>query len=115
MPMRLTVALGPEVDELAKPRRKIEGNLFLRFIEENPKLVQAIAFEAGFLAGRITKSRSMKKLQFSPAFLRKLPAFTEAALKYLPAATASLQPALNDFALGLISGPRRSKPHRKKQ
>jgi hypothetical protein len=90
--LRSLAAGKPRHLEIAvpKPRQKSQPGLFWAFVNENPKLASSIAFEIGFLAGKISRGASLDQLkQLSPSMANALPQIAQAALKYLPAMTSS--------------------------
>ena len=82
---------------MAKARQKSYGDQFWTFVTENPELAATIAFEIGAVAGRLTSSVSMKRISKLPPNLANItsavPQLAQAALKYLPGPSPSIQPA----------------------
>lgn len=82
---------------MAKGRQKSYGDQFWTFVTENPELAATIAFEIGAVAGRLTSGVSMKRISKLPPNLTNItnavPQLAQAALKYLPGPSPSIQPA----------------------
>ena len=82
---------------MAKARQKSYGDQFWTFVSENPELAATIAFEIGAVAGRLTGGVSMKRISKLPPDLSNItnavPQLAQAALKYLPGRSPSIQPA----------------------
>jgi hypothetical protein len=82
---------------VAKARQKSHGDQFWTFVTENPELAATIAFEIGAVAGRLTGGVSMKRISRLPSNVANItnavPQLAQAALKYLPGPSPSIQPA----------------------
>src|SRR5689334_9725842 len=82
---------------VAKARQKSYGDQFWTFVTENPELAATIAFEIGAVAGKLTSGVSMKRLSKLPPnfsnITNAVPQLAQAALKYLPGTSPSIQPA----------------------
>jgi len=82
---------------VAKARHKSYGDQFWTFVTENPELAATIAFEIGAVAGRLTGDVSVKRISKLPSNLAHItnavPQLAQAALKYLPGPSPSIQPA----------------------
>lgn len=82
---------------MAKAQQKSYGDQFWTFVTENPELAATIAFEIGAVAGRLTSGVSMKRITRLPPKLTNIsnavPQLAQAALKYLPGPSPSIQPA----------------------
>jgi len=79
---------------VANHRQKSQPGLFWTFVNENPKLASSIAFEIGFLAGKISRGASLDQLKkLSPSMANALPQIAQAALRYLPAMASGSAPA----------------------
>ena len=82
---------------MAKARQKSYGDHFWTFVSENPELAATIAFEIGAVAGRLTGGVSMKRISKLPSNVANItnavPQLAQAALKYLPGPSPSIQPA----------------------
>ena len=107
MPHHLGIAVS-------KPRPKSEPGLFWAFVNENPKLASSIAFEIGFLAGKISRGASFDQLKkLSPNMANVLPQIAQAALKYLPAMSSSADPISRPEPGSRANGARRLPRKRK--
>lgn len=74
---------------MAKSRAKTRPDPFWAFVEENPELAQEIAFQIGFLAGKVTHGASAKALKRLPPQIGNiLPELAQAALRFLPMTSA---------------------------
>jgi len=82
---------------VAKTRQKSYGDQFWTFVTENPELAATIAFEIGAVAGRFTGGVSMKRISKLPPNIANIthavPQLAQAALRYLPGPSPSIQPA----------------------
>ena len=82
---------------MAKAQQKSYGDQFWAFVTENPELAATIAFEIGAVAGRLTNGVSMKRITKLPPNIANItsavPQLAQAALKYLPGPSPSIQPA----------------------
>ncbi|MEP7029426.1 MAG: hypothetical protein ABI830_00670 [Pseudolabrys sp.] len=79
------------------PKTESIAGMFLAFVEENPKLATAIAFELGALVGKTVRDSGETKRYLKrhaknmpQAIADAVPAGISSALKFLPAPT--LQP-----------------------
>jgi hypothetical protein len=78
---------------VAKVRQKSYGDHFWAFIHEKPEWVAATAFGIGMVAGKLTNGASLKHIKaLSPKFANPVSQLAQAALKYLPGQSPSLQP-----------------------
>lgn len=82
---------------MAKAQQKSYGDQFWTFVTENPELAATIAFEIGAVAGRLTSGVSMKRITKLPPNIANIttavPQLAQAALRYLPGPSPSIQPA----------------------
>jgi hypothetical protein len=78
---------------VAKAHDKSFPGVLWTLVTDNPKLASAVAFEVGYIAGKLTGGTAMKNIKFSPEFASVMPQLAQAALALLPAAAASLQPS----------------------
>lgn len=81
---------------MAKSRQKSYGDQFWTFVTENPELAATIAFEIGAVAGRLTSGVSVRRISKLPPNMENItnavPQLAQAALKYLPGQSTSIQP-----------------------
>lgn len=78
---------------MAKVRQKSYGDHLRAFLHENPKWAAATAFGVGMVAGKLASGASLKRIKtLSPEFAN-VPQLAQAALKYLPGQSPSLQPS----------------------
>jgi hypothetical protein len=78
---------------VTKARRKSYSDHFWAFVQQNPELATAIAFEVGAVAGTFTAGTSLKRVSRLPTKVaHAVPKLAHAALKYLPEPSPSLQP-----------------------
>ena len=77
---------------VAKSRAQSRPDPFWAFVDENPELAQEIAFQIGFLAGKVAQGASAKAFKRLPPQLGNiLPDLAQAALRFLP----SFQPLVS--------------------
>ena len=88
---------------VASPTRKRKingsqphGSALWAFLADNPELAASLAFEVGYLAGKLTTVLIPRTKKRSTALginvMENIPHLSQLALKYLPAAVATLQP-----------------------
>jgi hypothetical protein len=79
---------------VAKARRKSYSDHFWAFVHQNPELAAAIAFEVGAVAGTFTAGTSFRRVRRLPTNVaHAVPKLAQAALKYLPGPSPSIQPS----------------------
>ena len=74
---------------MARSRAQSRPDPFWAFVDENPELAQEIAFQIGFLAGKVAQGASAKAFKRLPPQLGNiLPDLAQAALRFLPMSSA---------------------------